>query len=499
MEYILIDTNMIIYREGEHTLEKNVQTLTRLLLDTSDYKLCIHPLSYEELSKHKDKQQRETILSKISIYKKLESPPKRTKVFGLKCGVENKRNDYIDNCILYAIERNCAKYLITNDKGIHRKANKVGLGDRVLTIDQGIEQLSEDIDDSIIKTPAIIKEEFLYNLDIKDTFFDSLREDYYKFDNWLAKKQREHQKAHITYLDEGTNKLGSFLMLKEESKTELYEDFDKPFEANKRVKVSTFKVADNGKSIGEAFIKIIVDYALNRNLKEIYVTAFDKQGRLISMLQEYGFHFYTYKNTKKANETVGKEGVYLKKIVRGITEYPMINATNQGKYLIPIQSDFSEMLFPYTFDIHQLSIMDIKGTSTYSNAIKKVYISRSKIKTINNGDIIVFYVSQIRKVISCVGVVDEVFRSKDITDYESFEKIVKRRTIYQKEYLKKAYESNYLVILFKYYMNLPKHIPLQLAVSNGIIKSAPQSIQSLDNLKFKKIIDLSGSETQIEI
>lgn len=34
MEYILLDTNILIYREGEKKLDKDILTLSRLLMDS---------------------------------------------------------------------------------------------------------------------------------------------------------------------------------------------------------------------------------------------------------------------------------------------------------------------------------------------------------------------------------------------------------------------------------------------------------------------------------
>lgn len=63
-----------------------------------------------------------------------------------------------------------------------------------------------------------------------------------------------------------------------------------------------------------------------------------------------------------------------------------------------------------------------------------------------------------------------------------------------KKIVKKAY-----IILFKYYVNLPIHIPLKVAIAEDIVKAAPQSIQKLSKEKFEKIVKLSGSDKQIKI
>ncbi len=234
-------------------------------------------------------------------------------------------------------------------------------------------------------------------------------------------------------------------------------------------------------------------------MNEIYVTIFDKQEKLIELFKEYGFFLYTRKNTKKHDGTFEKEGVYLKHFDVDKTNYPIIKLNNQGIFITSIRDEFGRMLLPDVFDEHQLSIYDLNGTSTYSNVIKKVYITKSKIKAMNRGDILIFYASQTKKSIACVGVVDDAFRANDIENFEAFEKIVKRRTVYMTDYLKEAYKNGYLIILFKYFVNLSEHIPLEKAKQEGILRGAPQSIQKLSNENFIKIISLSGSDKQIKI
>ncbi len=494
MKYILLDTNILIYREGEKELNNEIQTLSRLLMDSTEYHLCVHPLTIDELSKHKNQSQKEVIQSKVSTYKILDQPPKPSLEFNMILN-QNNSHDYIDNNLLYAVYKNCVSYLITNDKGILKKSKKINIENRVLSISQAINIFS--VNDPIIqKAPPFVCEEYLYNVDTTDSFFDSLRNDYYQFDNWIEKKKLEHIKAWLTYTED--KKVGAFLMLKIENEFEIYNDFIKPFKNGKRLKISTFKVQDNGKLIGEIFIKIIFDTAIKNNLNEIYVTIFDKQEKLIDLFKEYGFVLYTYKHTKRNDESVANEGVYVRYIKEDITNYPIIKFYNQNTYIIPIQDQYAHMLFPDVFENNQLSINDLNGTSTYSNCIKKVYISRSKISKLKKDDILIFYASQVTKAIICVGIIDDVFISNE-ESYQVFKNIVSRRTVYSDEYLKKAFQDGYLVIMFKYFVNLENHIPLDIAIHNGIIKSAPQSIQRVNNENLKKIVKLSGSERQIKI
>lgn len=165
---------------------------------------------------------------------------------------------------------------------------------------------------STINTPVFIKKEYLYNIDLKDEFFNTLKEDYLGFEKWFEKKQREGKMAYITVTD--TNEITSFLLLKEENEQENYSHFEKPFSPSKRIKVSTFKVSDTGKKIGEYFINIIINEAINKNVDEVYITTFEKQHSLISFLKKYGFELFTYTTTTKGNGTLEKEAVYVKNI-----------------------------------------------------------------------------------------------------------------------------------------------------------------------------------------
>ena len=155
---------------------------------------------------------------------------------------------------------------------------------------------------------VLIEEISVSDIDINDNFFDSLKKDYDGFENWFKKKQEDGYKAYVTT---NNNMIASFLMLKIEDENELYYDFSKPMRRCKRLKICTLKVSDNGKKIGDEFLKIILRKAQENNVDEIYVTLFRKYQSLIKFLKENNFKFYCYKNTYKFDI---KEDVYIRKI-----------------------------------------------------------------------------------------------------------------------------------------------------------------------------------------
>lgn len=321
-EKILLDTNMLIYLLDDHILEDKIIKLTKMLYDSDRYMIVIHPKTIEEARKIKNENRRVIFESKLRVYNIIDNPPKMTDDFNQLAGCKNE-NDKIDNEMLYAVRRNCVSYFITNDKEFLKKSKLLNLSDRVLSIDKAIQKFKNE-EKVVIDTPVFIKQEYLYNMDLEDEFFASLRRDYLGFDKWFIKKQRNGEQAYVTKTK--NNKITSFLILKEEDENEDYYDFEKPFIAGKRIKVSTLKVLDTGKKIGECFIKIMINEAIKKDADEIYVTTFEKQDSLIYLLEQYGFKYFTYKNTTKSDNTVEKELIYVKNM-RNREEYPYVKNT----------------------------------------------------------------------------------------------------------------------------------------------------------------------------
>jgi len=152
-----------------------------------------------------------------------------------------------------------------------------------------------------------IEEKYLYEFDINDTFFDSLRLDYKDFNDWF--KRNNKRKVYVTF---NGGKITSFLMLKLEC-NEKY-DFDKEFSGENILKICTMKVSDNGIGIGEEFIKIIFNEANELNVDKIYFTVYPKYIDLINFFSKYGFKLYSTKNTMNNNNEINKEYVYVREL-----------------------------------------------------------------------------------------------------------------------------------------------------------------------------------------
>ena len=194
---------------------------------------------------------------------------------------------------------------------------------------------------------------------------------------------------------------------------------------------------------------------------------------------------YTYKNTTKSDGTVEKEAIYVKNI-KEKSQYPYIQLKEQNVFIFPVIPKYHKLLFEDAEKEYQISIDDTQGKNTSANAIKKAFISNSKIKMINSGDIILFYSSHDKKSITALGVVETTWNKFESQD-EIFN-IVRKRTAYDEEELKRVTRLNSLVIMFKHYISFRKPITYDYLLENNIVKGYIQAPMSITREAFEKII-----------
>lgn len=272
MARILIDTNIIISREDLRKVPDDVQVLLQTLNETN-HKVVIHPLSLKEIEKDKNTERREIVLSKLRTYPVIESPPlpEGDNKFISFVGQTDNIHDLVDNNLLYCVYKDAVDFLVTEDEKIHKKAVRTGISDRVFHVSEALEYFKREVAERILHPPPL-KHVPMYTLDLNDSIFDNLREDYPELNDWWKKKSREGRKAWVHYAD---GKIGAILILKEEN--EPVDSFP-PLPKKKRLKISTLKVdpIDRGSKIGELFIKISVQTAVQKGVDEVYLTHFTK-------------------------------------------------------------------------------------------------------------------------------------------------------------------------------------------------------------------------------
>ncbi len=150
-----------------------------------------------------------------------------------------------------------------------------------------------------------LKQLFFRDVDLDDRFFESLKADYPGFDVWFRSKDAEPAYISRNEYDE----IDGFLYLKIED--EALSDMTPSYPQKKRVKMGTFKIEAHGTKLGERFLRIVLNFAMKNDIKDIYVTIFDKHVGLIRLIEKFGFSRMATKNKLTPN---GHEGVYFKSL-----------------------------------------------------------------------------------------------------------------------------------------------------------------------------------------
>lgn len=139
-------------------------------------------------------------------------------------------------------------------------------------------------------------------------------------------------------------------------------------------------------------------------------------------------------------------------------------------WLVPIQPVFHEMLFPSP--VQQLTL-GLALAAPYGNALRKAYVSSSRVRSLEPGDVLLFYRSDDLQAVTTVGVVDDV---GSFTEIELLTRFVSRRTVYSSADLEARLTNGpALAILFRYDRTLSRRISLVDLIQNRVATAAPQS------------------------
>jgi hypothetical protein len=209
-------------------------------------------------------------------------------------------------------------------------------------------------------------------LDLSDSFFDSLKADYpgtensTGFEAWFAKKAAEGRQALVFSDDEG---IGAFIFLKTEDDEPIaLQGFTLP--ACPRIKIGTLRLAERyrGKRLGEGAIGLALWYWQKSNRQEIYVTVYPKQATLIGQLERFGF--------VQAGLNLDGECVYIRSN-RNVDysdpykSFPFINPNFQKAGYLIIEDYYHDTMFPY-------SVLDktlqTQVALNVANGICKIYV-----------------------------------------------------------------------------------------------------------------------------
>ena len=497
---VLLDTNIIIHREANRVLNENIGTLFRWL-EKLGYKKCIHYLTIEEIKKYEDENIKKTMLTKMASYEVLQlSLPMHEDVALISSEIDKDENDLIDTKILNELYCKRVDLLITEDKKLYYKALRLGVADKVRSIDGFLEWvITENPGLQDYKIKNIRKEKF-GEIKLDQPFFDSLKRDYAEFSEWY----RNHYDREAYVCGENDN-ITAFLSLKTEfPKTEDYSDISPRFRDNKKLKISTFKVIANGYKIGERFLKIAFDYAIANKVDEIYITVIPNdtaRESLIALLMMFGFEHWGKKGDR--------EDVYYRSMKKQFNElypnktYPFYDP-KKSVYLVTINEQYHTLLFPDSI-VRTENPDDYSKNRSYANAIRKYYLTRAYSAKPQKGDVLLFCRtagSKYRSVITTVGIVCDYVANFD-SFYNLYTKCSRRSALSEKEMrsLWDKYDfSRPKAIDFIYIESVKHKINVDRLTELGFDKaSLKKGIIKIDTKLFEKIIYETGINRELFI
>lgn len=311
------------------------------------------------------------------------------------------------------------------------------------------------------------------SINLDDTFFDSLKNDYPGFADWYERKRNAGEEAFVQYDDK--EHLQGFLYLKDES-GKVDKDIFPLMEPKRRLKVGTFKIEAHNTRLGEKFIKKIMDRAIYDGFEEAYVTIFPKHERLMDMLRKYGFEDYG---------TKGEEKVLVKTFSKYtgdlLYDYPLILPEHKRKFLLSIYPKFHTPLFSDSIlKNEERNVDDLVKDVSFSNSIHKVYICfMPKTANLRKGDLLAIYrtndgmgTARFRSVVTSICQVEEVKTKDAFSSVDDYLDYCKSYSIFTEGDLRKWFlNDNLVVIKMTYNIALAKRITRGMLLDEAKISS----------------------------
>ena len=360
------------------------------------------------------------------------------------------------------------------------------------------DELKNKIKNNQERRPMDLQVQRFSDIDLNDSFFDSLRASYPEFNEWYNKKAAAGATAYCYYVD---NELKDFLYLKIEE--EKLSDLTPALPAKKRLKVGTFKVDNDNRHTtrGERFMKKIMDMAIAEDVDEIYVTMFpteELQG-LIRMFEKFGFSHIA----DKPHEGGNAEYVLIKDMTTHVDDfkldYPFVKKASSNKYVLSIVPEFHTHLFPDSILKNEKKYDLIQDVSE-TNSIYKIYLCwMQDTRNLKAGDKLIIYRTSdeegkayYRSVCTSVCTVCEVKTYRDFENEEEFIKYTNRYSVFKEHELRRwyKYKNNFIVIKMVYNIAFTKKVINMVMKEQVGLKPKYWGFFKLTDAQFDKLLKL---------
>ncbi|MGL4637373.1 MAG: GNAT family N-acetyltransferase [Beijerinckiaceae bacterium] len=506
----LIDTNILIGLEDNRTVEPAYATFSQLAAKHK-VDIFVHEAARDDIARDKDSKRRAISLSKIKKYRILGKRHGLTKSdLETEFGTLRKENDVVDATLLHALTIDAADFLVTQDQGIHDRAQKhsADLARRVLFVGDATQLLTQTYEPKQVPIRHVAEVE-AHTINHEDDFFDSLRDGYDDFNNWWKQKcVGERRPCWVVYEND---KLAGLIVRKDESA----KNTDAITKADRILKICTFKVRPEmrGVKLGELLLKQVLWFAQSNRYDLAYLTAYDNQTALMSLLEYYGFK---HRGTKPDGELIYERAFESGKLFRSAEltifetsrkNYPRFVVDDSVRcFGIPIREAYHDTLYPDLWRPRQQDLFvgasRAETPNRPGNTIRKVYLCRAQSNLAEPGTILFFYKSASKELPSQA--MTAICILEEMTLATSTKELMQKtggRSVYSEEELEawKATSNrpvkviNYLLVRY-----IEPSIGLKELIEIGVVKRNPQqSIYEIKGDIFRRMLSRSnlGFET----
>lgn len=480
---VLMDTNIVVAIEGDneanHANHSKASSVYRLV-HAAGGQVWIVGNQLDDFSRITDRSlrhRRENQLRKYPRLDRISLPESFVTSAGYPQGLNPRSNDGVDAALLLALQRNAASWLVTEDRRLHAHARQLGLHERVMTLEDALGalgalggQLPPHYSVDVVEP---------HTIDPNQPFFQSLAADYEGFPQWWeGKVVAERRKCLL--IGSGTTVRGLAVLAPQEPElTSLPRD---------SIKICTFKIseANQGRKLGETLLEAVIAYARAGKFDGCFIESSERQEPLLALLKEFGFFLAGSKPGPSDDLVLAK---VLNPTVDAIPPADPLEYNRRygpGRrllsraFVVPIIPEYHSMLFPASEP--QLSLFD----STYGNAVRKVYICHSPMKTLRPGDTLFFLRTHERQAIQAVGVVEDTLRTSELAEVLSF---AGARTVYTAGELQQMCSKELLAIRFRLDQVLDRPVSREELRMLNVFGDSPQSIaqiKSEDGIRWAK-------------
>lgn len=498
---VLLDTNIVIKREGVSNVSFEVATLFNWF-DKKNITRYVHAKSKDEISSYKDIRVRDALLLKLNSYNELPNFPVPTDDLfdSVVSRFANDENGRIDNALLKEIYNDNVGLLVTDDNLMLQKAEMLYMRDKVLSSAELLEKFESKFPKNIEYKMLAVRLKKFEDINLSDPFFDSLREDYegQKFDQWFKKKGKES-----AYVFEDKSGIKGFLYLKIELPGERdYLKVSPILSPKKRLKIGTFKIDSSGFRLGERFLKIIFDNARENEVEEIYVTLFEDKRqdviRLKTLLEQWGFVKHGYKNDNGELVLVKSMNVY------DVTREPKLNypliKDGANAFILPIKAEYHTDLFPDKI-LKNENMHLYEENLAHRYAIEKIYLTGAFNIKAKQGDVILIYrmsdqwYKSYSSVVTGLAIVQDIIPTKNAEECIS---ICKNRSIFDEQSIRSFYGQYPTVVKLLDFVSFKNPVTLQQLRELGVVdaNSGPRPFTSVTKDQFDSIYNMGMEDQQ---